>query len=213
MERRLVLIVQASFFIKMTSDHNRSELEIQDHINEPSSSKRFQSCSFSSKEATSRQEALKNERNVGIIGDANAQTLPGHSGFLLMKLGIICLGEIHTLSIDLIPRSLIMNRTHSISKPLVELSGSQAVIMSPNALSLLIFAENIQSDTLCIHNDEWISFQCHHQTDTAVAFQDNANVMSMLVQDTRSQMAKNDKDNDKGSKFKIAKHEEQVYNK
>ncbi|GKD09394.1 hypothetical protein Tco_1189079, partial [Tanacetum coccineum] len=32
-------LVQASFFMAMTSDHNRSELGIQDHSNEPSSSK------------------------------------------------------------------------------------------------------------------------------------------------------------------------------
>ncbi|GKE96563.1 hypothetical protein Tco_1581418, partial [Tanacetum coccineum] len=35
----LLSTVQASVFMAMTSDHNRSELEIQDHSNEQSSSK------------------------------------------------------------------------------------------------------------------------------------------------------------------------------
>ncbi|GJX96345.1 hypothetical protein Tco_0352143 [Tanacetum coccineum] len=34
-----LLRIQASFFMAMTSDHNRSELGIHDHSNEPSSSK------------------------------------------------------------------------------------------------------------------------------------------------------------------------------
>ncbi|GKD95607.1 hypothetical protein Tco_1379504, partial [Tanacetum coccineum] len=38
-QRRLIAADQASVFMAMTSDHNRSELGIQDHSNEPSSSK------------------------------------------------------------------------------------------------------------------------------------------------------------------------------
>ncbi|GJX33025.1 hypothetical protein Tco_0242880 [Tanacetum coccineum] len=38
-KRRLIAADQASVFMAMTSDHNRSELGIQDHSNEPSSSK------------------------------------------------------------------------------------------------------------------------------------------------------------------------------
>ncbi|GJR86496.1 integrase, catalytic region, zinc finger, CCHC-type containing protein [Tanacetum coccineum] len=38
-KRRLITADQASFFMAMTSDHNRSELRIQDHSNEQSSSK------------------------------------------------------------------------------------------------------------------------------------------------------------------------------
>ncbi|GKB16765.1 hypothetical protein Tco_0850688 [Tanacetum coccineum] len=55
-----------------------------------------------------------------------------------------------------------------------------------------------------IHNDEWKSFQCHHQT---------ALRMSMLVKDTRSQDGIDDKDNDKGSKSRPQSMKEQVYNK
>ncbi|GKE99929.1 hypothetical protein Tco_0023280 [Tanacetum coccineum] len=38
-KRRLIAADQASVFMAMTSDHNRSELGIQDHNNEQSSSK------------------------------------------------------------------------------------------------------------------------------------------------------------------------------
>ncbi|GJV42356.1 hypothetical protein Tco_1420796 [Tanacetum coccineum] len=55
-----------------------------------------------------------------------------------------------------------------------------------------------------IHNDEWKSFQCHHQT---------ALRMSMLVKDTRSQDGIDDKDNDKGSKSRSQSMKEQTYNK
>ncbi|GJS41137.1 retrovirus-related pol polyprotein from transposon TNT 1-94 [Tanacetum coccineum] len=55
-----------------------------------------------------------------------------------------------------------------------------------------------------IHNDEWKSFQCHHQT---------ALRMSMLVKDIRSQDGKDDKDNDKGSKSRSQSMKEQAYNK
>ncbi|GJR89554.1 hypothetical protein Tco_0213565 [Tanacetum coccineum] len=47
----------ASFFMAMTSDHNRSELGIQDHSNEPSSSKLVPKVvPLAVKTATSRQE-------------------------------------------------------------------------------------------------------------------------------------------------------------
>ncbi|GKE04853.1 hypothetical protein Tco_1396871 [Tanacetum coccineum] len=48
---------QASVFMAMTSDHNRSELGIQDHSNEPSSSKLVPKfVPLAVKTATSRQE-------------------------------------------------------------------------------------------------------------------------------------------------------------
>ncbi|GJU71018.1 hypothetical protein Tco_1262423 [Tanacetum coccineum] len=48
---------QASFFMAMTSDHNRSELRIHDHSNEPSSSKLVPKVvPLAFKTATSRQE-------------------------------------------------------------------------------------------------------------------------------------------------------------
>ncbi|GJS96149.1 hypothetical protein Tco_0803117 [Tanacetum coccineum] len=55
----------------------------------------------------------------------------------------------------------IHTRYHFI-KEQVE-NGSQAVIKSPTQYHCDI-CQNIQSDTLSIHNDEWKSFQCHHQT-------------------------------------------------
>ncbi|GJU72033.1 hypothetical protein Tco_1263438 [Tanacetum coccineum] len=72
-----------------------------------------------------------------------------------------------------------------------------------------------------IHNDEWKSFQCHHQT--ALRFQDDAKY-EYVGQDTRSQGGKDDqdkqgkdlkisdiktksKDNEKGSRSNITKHE------
>ncbi|GKG25780.1 hypothetical protein Tco_0398926 [Tanacetum coccineum] len=39
LKRHLIAADQASVFMAMTSDHNRSELGIQDHSNEQSSSK------------------------------------------------------------------------------------------------------------------------------------------------------------------------------
>ncbi|GJS70167.1 hypothetical protein Tco_0703008 [Tanacetum coccineum] len=147
-KRRLIAADQASVFMEMTSvhissglvlhqmtsDHNRSELGIQDHSNEQSSSKLVPKVvPLAVKTATSRQEL--------------------------------------ELTID--PPS------HSMQ------SDNRVILFS-------------------IHNDEWKSFQCHHQT---------ALRMSMLVKDTRSQDGKDDKDNDKGSKSRSQSMKEQVYNK
>ncbi|GJT82806.1 hypothetical protein Tco_1057148 [Tanacetum coccineum] len=56
-KRRLIIVDQASFFMAMTSDHNRSELGIQVHSNEPSSSKLVPKVvPLAVKTATSRQE-------------------------------------------------------------------------------------------------------------------------------------------------------------
>ncbi|GJX15941.1 hypothetical protein Tco_0216773, partial [Tanacetum coccineum] len=56
-KRRLIVADQASVFMAMTSDHNRSELGIQDHNNEPSSSKLVPKVvPLAVKTATSRQE-------------------------------------------------------------------------------------------------------------------------------------------------------------
>ncbi|GJV86991.1 hypothetical protein Tco_1530929 [Tanacetum coccineum] len=56
-KRRLIAADQASVFMAMTSDHNRSELGIQDHNNEPSSSKLVPKVvPLAVKTATSRQE-------------------------------------------------------------------------------------------------------------------------------------------------------------
>ncbi|GJZ53691.1 hypothetical protein Tco_0608576 [Tanacetum coccineum] len=56
-KRRLIAADQASVFMAMTSDHNRSELGIHDHSNEPSSSKLVPKVvPLAVKTATSRQE-------------------------------------------------------------------------------------------------------------------------------------------------------------
>ncbi|GJY30598.1 ribonuclease H-like domain-containing protein [Tanacetum coccineum] len=68
---------------------------------------------------------------------------------------------------------------------------------------IVIFARTFRVILFSIHNDEWKSFQCHHQT---------ALRMSMLVKDTRSQDGKDDKDNDKGSKSRSQSMKEQAYN-
>ncbi|GKF62296.1 hypothetical protein Tco_0182350, partial [Tanacetum coccineum] len=55
--RRLIATDQASVFMAMTSNHNRSELGIHNHSNEPSSSKLVPKVvSLAVKTATSRQE-------------------------------------------------------------------------------------------------------------------------------------------------------------
>ncbi|GJY46184.1 hypothetical protein Tco_0435247 [Tanacetum coccineum] len=54
-----------------------------------------------------------------------------------------------------------------------------------------------------IHNDEWKSFQCHHQT----ALRSNG-----AFKIIRSQDGKDDKDNDKGSKSRSQSMKEQAYN-
>ncbi|GKG07917.1 hypothetical protein Tco_0333749, partial [Tanacetum coccineum] len=57
LKRRLITADQASVFMAMTSDHNRSELGFQDHSNEPSSSKLVPKVvPLAVKTATSRQE-------------------------------------------------------------------------------------------------------------------------------------------------------------
>ncbi|GKA34280.1 hypothetical protein Tco_0720709, partial [Tanacetum coccineum] len=57
MFKRRLIADQASVFMAMTSDHNRSELGIQDHSNEPSSSKLVPKVvPLAVKTATSRQE-------------------------------------------------------------------------------------------------------------------------------------------------------------
>ncbi|GKG07326.1 hypothetical protein Tco_0330295, partial [Tanacetum coccineum] len=57
LKRCLITADQASVFMAMTSDHNRSELGIHDHSDEPSSSKLVQKVvPLVVKTATSRQE-------------------------------------------------------------------------------------------------------------------------------------------------------------
>ncbi|GKD27461.1 hypothetical protein Tco_1233675, partial [Tanacetum coccineum] len=59
-KRRLIAADQASVFMAMTSDHNRSELRIQDHSNEPSSLKLvLKCCSYSREKTDSSHQGLE----------------------------------------------------------------------------------------------------------------------------------------------------------
>ncbi|GJV19337.1 hypothetical protein Tco_1368357 [Tanacetum coccineum] len=119
----------------MTSDHNRSELGIQNHSNEPSSSKLVPKVvPLAVKTATSRQELE---------------------------------------------------------------------LLFHHHIAMLRTTEHYRVILFSIHNDEWKSFQCHHQT---------ALRMSMMVKVIRSQDGKDDKDNDKGSKSRSQSMKEQDYN-
>ncbi|GJX92328.1 hypothetical protein Tco_0345654 [Tanacetum coccineum] len=149
--RRLIAADQASVFMAMmsvhissglvlhqkTSDHNRSELGIHDHSNEPSSSK----------------------------------LVPKVVPLAVVRLGI---------------NPMIQPEPDDLPKDNPELEIA--------VLRVILFS---------IHNDEWKSFQCHHQT---------ALRMSMLVKNKRSQDGKDDKDNDKGSKSRSQSMKEQDYN-
>ncbi|GJY86150.1 hypothetical protein Tco_0500176 [Tanacetum coccineum] len=70
--------LQASFFMAMTSDHNRSELGIQDHSNEPSSSKLVPKVvPLAVKTATSRQELeLLFHHHIAMLRTTGGNLLP-----------------------------------------------------------------------------------------------------------------------------------------
>ncbi|GJT58660.1 reverse transcriptase domain-containing protein [Tanacetum coccineum] len=94
-----------------------------------------------------------------------------------------------TLSIDISFESLLLIGDKLLSRVLRNI--------------IVIFARTFRVILFSIHNDEWKSFQCHHQT---------ALRMSMLVKNKRSQDGKDDKDNDKGSKSRSQSMKEQAYN-
>ncbi|GJY28582.1 hypothetical protein Tco_0404349 [Tanacetum coccineum] len=67
-KRRLIAADQASVFMAMTSDHNRSELRIQDHSNEQSSSKLVpKSVPQAVKPATSRQDWILFHLHIAML--------------------------------------------------------------------------------------------------------------------------------------------------
>ncbi|GJW94832.1 hypothetical protein Tco_0174504 [Tanacetum coccineum] len=103
---------------QMTSDHNRSELGIHDHSNEPSSSKLVPKVvPLAVKTATSRQEL---------------ELLFHHHISMLRTTGI---------------NPMIQPEPEDLPKdnPKLEIAVLRVILFS-------------------IHNDEWKSFQCHHQT-------------------------------------------------
>ncbi|GJR78460.1 hypothetical protein Tco_0149245, partial [Tanacetum coccineum] len=68
-------------------------------------------------------------------------TLPGHSGSSQQKL-VLFVTEIHTTSIDFLTPTVNKSPTHYPCD----------------------FARTFRVILFSIHNDEWKSFQCHHQT-------------------------------------------------
>ncbi|GJX95205.1 hypothetical protein Tco_0349791 [Tanacetum coccineum] len=149
----------ASYFNNDFLIMNRSELGIQDHSNEPSSSKLVPKVvPLAVKTATSRQEL---------------ELLFHHHISMLRTTGI---------------NPMIQPEPEDLPKdnPKLEIEVLRVILFS-------------------IHNDEWKSFQCHHQT---------ALRMSMLVKDIRSQDGKDDKDNDKGSStYRKARKEQSLQQK
>ncbi|GKA42677.1 hypothetical protein Tco_0735337 [Tanacetum coccineum] len=135
-KRRLIAADQASVFMAMTSDHNRSELGIHDHSNEPSSSKLVPKVvPLAVKTATSRQELeLLFHHHIAMLRTTEH---PSDTYVFTMKMEILL---------------------ESASNKLL------------------------------------VAFKMRHS-------------MRMLVKDSRSQDGIDVKDNVKGSKVKIAKHE------
>ncbi|GKC30233.1 hypothetical protein Tco_1037527 [Tanacetum coccineum] len=167
----------------ITSDHNRSELRIQDHSNEQTSSKLVPKVvPLAVKTATSRQELeslfhhhIAMLRTTDIANDIHdpvmqCTTLLIHSGFSQQKL-VSFVMEIHKLSIDISLRDLSSNET----------------ALAVGDVQILYEIKLVTTDIDMVH-------------------------MSMLVKDIRSQDGKDDKDNDKGSKSRSQSMKEQDYN-
>ncbi|GJW14142.1 hypothetical protein Tco_0018275 [Tanacetum coccineum] len=167
--------ISSHVFMAMTSDHNRSELGIQDHSNEQSSSKLVPKVvPLAVKTATSRQELeLLFHLHIAMLRT---------TGIMPTKIELTLEQSQQGVSNDVLVHKLLSRVLRNI---------------------IVIFARTFRVILFSIHNDEWKSFQCHHQT---------ALRMSMLVKDTRSQDGKDDKDNDKGSKSRSQSMKEQDYN-
>ncbi|GJU53934.1 hypothetical protein Tco_1227648 [Tanacetum coccineum] len=91
-KRRLIAADQASVFMAMTSDHNRSELGIQDHSNEQSSSKLVPKVvPLAVKTATSRQELeLLFHHHIAMLRTTGTNTTQIKSSKALPKLKMSC---------------------------------------------------------------------------------------------------------------------------
>ncbi|GJX04558.1 putative reverse transcriptase domain-containing protein [Tanacetum coccineum] len=76
-------------------------------------------------------------------------TLPSHSGFSQQKL-VSFVTEIHTTSIDFLTPTVTKSYTIAVNK-----SPTHYPCDSARTFRVILFS---------IHNDEWKSFQCHHQT-------------------------------------------------
>ncbi|GJS26900.1 hypothetical protein Tco_0487520 [Tanacetum coccineum] len=96
-KRRLIAADQASVFMAMTSDHNRSELGIHDHSNEQSSSKLVPKVvPLANKTATSRQELeLLFHLHIAMLrttADMFTKALPeDRFKYLVRRIGMRCL--------------------------------------------------------------------------------------------------------------------------
>ncbi|GJT19165.1 hypothetical protein Tco_0877871 [Tanacetum coccineum] len=170
---------------QMTSDHNRSELGIQDHSNEQSSSKLVPKVvPLAVKTATSRQEL---------------ELLFHHHIAMLRTTGI---------------NPMIQPEPEDLPKdnPKLEIAvlSSQAVNKSPTQypcdicqnirVILLVFTMKMEILLESTSNKLSVAFKMRHS-------------MRMLVKDTRSQDGIDDKDNEKGSKSRSESMNEQAYNK
>ncbi|GJU20827.1 hypothetical protein Tco_1154169 [Tanacetum coccineum] len=148
-------------FHQMTSDHNRSELEIHDHSNEPSSSKLVPKVvPLAFKTATSRQELellfhhhIEMLRTTGVSNDV-----------LVANCSALRYLKQNALIESKAKRSIKISLGHIPFQTLVEHHQVHKLLSRVLRNIIVIFAKTFRVILFSIHNDEWKSFQCHHQT-------------------------------------------------
>ncbi|GKD98040.1 hypothetical protein Tco_1381937 [Tanacetum coccineum] len=203
-KRRLIAADQASVFMAMTSDHNRSELGIQDHSNEPSSSKLVPKVvPLAVKTATSRQALeLLFHLHIAMLrttgpSDACTNLFPPFQDSPRQKL-------VH------LSRRYTRIYLHHLTSEIVDIESVHKLLSESLRNIIVIFCQNIQSDTILVFTmTNGNPFQCPTSTAQKSAVK---RCMSMLVKNKRSQDGKDDKDNDKGSKSRSQSMKEQAYN-
>ncbi|GJW21910.1 hypothetical protein Tco_0032532 [Tanacetum coccineum] len=140
-------------------------------------------------------------------------TLPSHSGFSQQKL-VSFVTEINKLS-NLTSSLRIVDIDRWQTAPARVLKPMQ--LSSPRAkeINLKISLGHIPFQTLVEHHQKAQRFKDKGTSANSEfkAFQDNAKVWSIIGQRTQDRkMAKDDKDNDKGSKSRSQSMKEQAYN-
>ncbi|GJW93880.1 hypothetical protein Tco_0173552 [Tanacetum coccineum] len=158
-KRRLIAADQALVFMamtsvhissglvlhQMTSDHNRSELGIQDHSNEQSSSKLVPKVvPLAVKTATSRQE-------LELTIDPPSHSMQSDNSHKVVRLGI---------------NPMIQPEPEDLPKDNPKLEIAVLRWQSAQASEYYCTNRSLEPKVILfsIHNDEWKSFQCHHQT-------------------------------------------------
>ncbi|GJU87793.1 hypothetical protein Tco_1295339 [Tanacetum coccineum] len=142
---------------QMTSDHNRSELGIHDHSNEPSSSKLVPKVvPLAVKTATSRQELeLLFHHHIAMLRTTDSQvciaTLKRHHGISDAMPNLPPFGFFSTETFVSFVTEI---HTNIPSKHLFEIISLQAVKQEVLRNILVILPENITSDTISIHNED-----------------------------------------------------------